>query len=558
MKIIYKKIVAVSIFVLLINFIPQFVFANGTFLQTINNLLKNPSLENNQVKLSEEELAGLSKASIVKVVQHVEGKISFELDFILDFKTMSIKPAVKSNSYKTTFDYYLDGTGFIISKNGYIITNSHVVSPQIVINKSAIELSKSGFDHFWTLLSKEDKKVVNDISNTPEGAKKITKLGADFLQKIIDSGKIEGTSTVTVLNPASKKTSISDLIKDGFLAKVINVDNNYYKDQKDLAVIKIEQDDLPTLPLFNTDFSSTTVSVGSPVFVSGFPSNADINSSVINNILQSTFTSGKVAAFKDSMNGDFKIIETDTKISEGSSGSPVLNSSGQVFGIMTYVTGDNKAMGDSFSKDDIKNLVTKEGNGKLYENFIDGLRYLNNNHCDKAIESFRSAKDLNPNFSADVFIDVYIDKCLEIKAAGKSIDNDRQQFLENIKPWKAVIIISVSGFLIVVFLIITLVFLSRKLKKDEKVMKEEEEMNSYRSRAMAMEMQSMIAKQDPSLSVPNSNIDLKRERMTNLLTKVDSQRIAGVETDALIVELRSQGYSDAEIQEAFNKLNGRD
>ena len=54
---------------------------------------------------------------------------------------------------------------------------------------------------------------------------------------------------------------MSDLIRDGFRAKVVSVNDNFYKDNKDVALIKIDETDLPALKIGDSD----TISVGNSI-----------------------------------------------------------------------------------------------------------------------------------------------------------------------------------------------------------------------------------------------------------------------------------------------------
>ena len=157
------------------------------------------------------------------------------------------------------------GSGFIITANGYILTNNHVVS----------------------------------------GAKE---------------GKI--------------KIQLSDTRE--FKAKLIGTDK-----YTDLAVIKIDADNLPVVTLGNSD----DVEVGHIVFAIGAPLG-----------LKSTMTQGIVSALGRNIGiigdqyGIENFIQTDAAVNPGNSGGPLVDIAGQVVGINTAIATTNaRYQGYSFA-----------------------------------------------------------------------------------------------------------------------------------------------------------------------------------------------------------------
>ncbi|MEE8192201.1 MAG: trypsin-like peptidase domain-containing protein [Gemmatimonadales bacterium] len=157
------------------------------------------------------------------------------------------------------FDRYFDpnqdvprrgtGSGFLIARNGYILTNNHVVN---------------GFDHF-------------DVT-----------------------------------------------LYDGrqFKARVVGGDAN-----TDIAVIRIDEDDLPTVSLGDSD----ELRVGEWVLAIGNPLGEAFNFTVTAGIV-----SGRGRGLDALRNGQWNIqdfIQTDAAINPGNSGGPLVNIQGQVIGM---------------------------------------------------------------------------------------------------------------------------------------------------------------------------------------------------------------------------------
>lgn len=89
---------------------------------------------------------------------------------------------------------------------------------------------------------------------------------------------------------------------------------------RDLAILRVPGFDLPAAELGN----SADVAVGEPVLLIGAPRG-----------LTGTITAGIVSAVRDDpFGGGFKVIQTDAETNPGNSGGPLVNSRGQVIGIL--------------------------------------------------------------------------------------------------------------------------------------------------------------------------------------------------------------------------------
>ena len=99
----------------------------------------------------------------------------------------------------------------------------------------------------------------------------------------------------------------------------------------DLAILKLSDITAPVLSLANSD----TVQTGETVYVVGNPKG-----------LEGTFSKGIVSAIR--AGGDDKLIQIDASISPGSSGGAVLNSKGEVIGVVTWSHRDPKAQNLNF------------------------------------------------------------------------------------------------------------------------------------------------------------------------------------------------------------------
>lgn len=144
-------------------------------------------------------------------------------------------------------------------------------------------------------------------------------------------------------------TEITVILNDGkeFAGKVVGHDPN-----TDIAVVKIDSNNLPTLTLGNSDKlepGQWVIAIGSPLE------------------LKATLTVGVVSA---TGRNDLSIarvedfIQTDASINRGNSGGPLLNLDGEVIGINTAIagagfTGIGFAVPSNIAKNDLEQILSK-------------------------------------------------------------------------------------------------------------------------------------------------------------------------------------------------------
>ncbi|MCX6763295.1 MAG: trypsin-like peptidase domain-containing protein [Candidatus Moranbacteria bacterium] len=440
-------------------------------------------------KLTQEELVNLAKPAVVRIIQHVEGQATI-YPFDLDFSTLSVNPLPAGEPMVIPIDEYLTGSGVIINPNGFVLTNSHVISYQTIKLMIAGEVGmKMVNQKALTLSAEEGQKITQD-------KEKLTQFGETILEYLLKTSKFEIKKSVFVLNPSSIGEKIEELTQDGFQARVVSVNDDFYKNNEDAAVIKIEQKNLPSVKMGNSD----NVKIGDKIFVFGYPSTAEFNRK---NLLEATFTQGSISSMKDSEQKDFKIFQTDAKVSKGSSGGPLFNEKGEVVGIVTYQTNEfEQDSGDNFAfaipigaarKIIGKTTLPTEPavsfeTGNFYTHFFNGLEILRNRHGGKAIAEFNlAAANSNQNFAAKESADAYLKKSQDLIAAGNSIDNTWEAVKDRIKSLDRMAWVIVgASFLAFIILVIVIIFLSKRLKKEEKeinvleqnLVQEQKEINS--------------------------------------------------------------------------------
>ena len=416
-------------------------------------------------KLSEEELVSMVKPAVVRIMVRAEVEASIPL-FRVSFKDFTVKTVPNQKSIKISTPIDISGSGFVVNPDGYILTNAHVVSDMTIKKKILAPFILLAINYDLSSFSKEDAKNLE---------KKTEQEGLEFGKRILDYAVEESSFTfktkkIVVLNPTSLGTTREKILNEGFTAEVVSVNDNFYKDDKDVAILKIAEKNLPSLRLGSGD----KLSVGGQVYVFGFPSNAELNN---NNLLESTFTKGLVNAFKNSQNTDFKIFQTDAKISTGSSGGPLFDTDGQVAGLVTFKTSsENQSNGDNFAfavpaeiaKTVLSNSFIINDDGIYGAHLKAGLLLLRDKHCKDAITEFELAKSVNKKFGVARYVDPYIEKCNVLISSGLSIDSKWDEFMVKVRSlgmlaWA----LFAAGIFLVVILGIGITILLKRLKKDQ-------------------------------------------------------------------------------------------
>jgi len=314
------------------------------------------------------------------------------------------------------------GSGFAVRPNGYIITNAHVVT-----------------------VDKEETRQ-NIINRISFGDYEF----AGFLQQNLQVDNIQSTVRVQsgVVAPGQATA------KESWPAEIKKIGAPY--PGKDVAIIKVEQTNLPTVRLGDQD----QLEVGSTVIAVGYPGAADVTPA---SQLEPSVTQGIVSAKKTAPAG-WPLIQIDAAISPGSSGGPVFALDGTVVGIATLgsteTQGFNWIVPSSVIKEFMSelNIINQEGViDKIYQT---GLQYYWAGKHSKAITEFNKVLDLNPKHS---FAKEFIAK------SRKSIEIEGETFLTGKN-----IAMAVGVFLLVIVLFLLVYFLVKEekvIKKEEKIIK---------------------------------------------------------------------------------------
>lgn len=128
--------------------------------------------------------------------------------------------------------------------------------------------------------------------------------------------------------------------------------------------------------------------------------------------LEGSVSNGIVSAVRDIQNYG-RIIQITAPISQGSSGSPVVNMQGQVVGVATLQLTDGQSLNFAVPSERVAQLqagalttladlvvsTRKSQRAAAERAYMQGLGFLSRDDCDKALPYFKRATDADPNYA---------------------------------------------------------------------------------------------------------------------------------------------------------------
>ena len=185
-------------------------FASGSIYSTFTNkgLIQSPS-QNNQNALNLNQVSTTNTSSLVTTPTSISDVVSMTADSVVEITQYSTATSFFSQNYTSKGN----GSGVIISNDGYILTNNHVISGA---EKITVRL-KNNEEYEATVVGKDSKTDVaiikidaNDLKAATIGDSSKTKVG-DFVLAIGNPlGELGGTVTYGYISALEREIKIDN------------------------------------------------------------------------------------------------------------------------------------------------------------------------------------------------------------------------------------------------------------------------------------------------------------------------------------------------------------
>jgi serine protease Do len=339
------------------------------------------------------------------------------------------------------------GSGFIVTPDGYVITNAHVVDEND-------EDTKQGFvrQAFQEIMD-EDVKTLEEAMGrkmSEEEAKALNSANSWYFSQTLEIGEIDKEFSVVLGISGDKGKIIPQTIAAKLVTKGSPIPG------KDVAILKLSGKHIyPTIRMGD----DKDMRVGDPVYVLGYPAVATFHPLISEeSISEASLTRGLVSAKKNMKDG-WEVLQTDASITHGNSGGPVMNEYGEVVGLATFgsidyqrqaeVQGMNFIVPSTIVQEYIRKAKIEPGMSDISLTYEEAMDLYDARRYKKALVKFDEVKSMNASFP-------FIDKM--ISDTERKIDKGLDQEPKDMKMYYLI-----GGGAVLLILILFLVF--RKKKK---------------------------------------------------------------------------------------------
>lgn len=303
------------------------------------------------------------------------------------------------------------GTGFLISSDGYIATSGHVVVLEPAdlmvseLKRNPVLLSQfiagTGVSLQNSFAIGSADTMLADLYDLPEEKLSLeNKREAIFVALGDRPIVINEDNPEKVLNyPESDYIKKADLVAYNYSPKdILGLDDEKGFSARDDALIKVDIEDAPLIKLAD----SSKMKQNDPLSLIGFPADAD-NQLTQNDNISPTVTNGNISSIRTSSGLASRLFQTDADASEGNSGGPALNDTGEVFGVVTYRFKDSAEANAPKSYirdiDGIKELINEKQielnlDSESQDHWHKGLDLAAEKRYSKALEQYRLSNEL--------------------------------------------------------------------------------------------------------------------------------------------------------------------
>lgn len=295
------------------------------------------------------------------------------------------------------------GSGFIITPDGYVVTNAHVVDEND-------EQTRQNFvqQAFQEILDQDAAEVEKTMGRklTEEESKALVDANSWYFQQTLQVDDVSKEFTV-VMGISDDKGKIVPMVIPATL-----VTQGQPIPGKDVAILRLTQKH--TYPTIRVG-DDNDMRVGDQVYVLGYPAVATFHPLISEeSVSEATLTRGLVSARKN-MKGGWEVLQTDASITHGNSGGPVMNDKGEVIGLATFdsmdeqrgqeVQGMNFIVPTTIVKEYIEKARIKPEMSEISLAYEEAMSQFDKSHFKKALEKFKQVQSMNPSFP---FVEKYI------------------------------------------------------------------------------------------------------------------------------------------------------
>jgi serine protease Do len=313
------------------------------------------------------------------------------------------------------------GSGFIVSSDGYIVTNAHVVladeEPGVVLFRRLA----SQFSRELRAGLRED--LADENLSDADLAEIQSVLFDELVDYLLEYGSLERSSTsFNVLNGSAGPDD--DVEVNSWPARVeragtvrteVGGETTW---GNDVAVLSVDQDNLPVVSLG----SAEGVETGDEIFVVGYPAIGIENLFADRETaLEPTLTTGIVSARRELRSG-INSIQTEAAINNGNSGGPMYDQNGDVVGIATFgparldVEDVGFGLPIEVATEMLDDLGIENERGEMDRAFDSGLDAYWRGDCETATTKFEEALELYPDHP---YANEFIEDCESGEAPGQ-------------------------------------------------------------------------------------------------------------------------------------------
>lgn len=300
------------------------------------------------------------------------------------------------------------GSGFVVSSDGHIVTNAHVVGTHRDPDEQL----------FGRLAVRQRQAIQEELTDDfelseSERLEVETELFEMFMSYYADNSETRNVSAdIGVLHgrtPPDQEFEVqswpADVRTSGTVTEIVEGEPSW---GRDIAILEVDEGPLQTVPLG----SSGDLGTGDSLFVIGYP---DIGIQELfeerTTTLEPTLTSGVVSA-RRRLNSGVNTIQTDAGINRGNSGGPIYNGDGEVVGVATFGPEDVQLQEIQFglpieiATGFLGELGVAAEPGELDEAFRDGLEAHWRSDCEGVEDHMGRVLELSPDHPyAEEFIE---------------------------------------------------------------------------------------------------------------------------------------------------------